>query len=213
MKINTLILAGLFVFGTFVQAAVTSPVEFGSKTTTKIKDVALSENVKLTNGATSSQLKRVASGLRYKKVAFITANVYVGQLFSNVKVDQSSLSSIQDSLAKNPPSVMTLTFLRDVGAEKLSNGFKETLSENKVKIDQEPFNQFLETVKTAGDMKEGESYALVFGSNSFSFSAHGKEFYHLDQASSEILNSLMMIWFGKAPDSGLESLQKDLLKP
>lgn len=212
-KISTfLLLAGFFTFGSHSYAVTKSPLEFGPKTTTKIKEVALSESVKLTTGSTTVQLKRVASGLRYKKVLFVTANVYVGQLFSNAKVDQSSLSALKDSLAKTPPSVMTLTFLRDVGADKLSNGFKETLSESGVKVDQDPFTKFLDAVKTAGEMKEGESYELVFSGNSFSFSAHGSEYYRLDGASAETLGSFMMIWFGKAPDSGLESLQKDLLK-
>ena len=213
MKKITLLLAVLLAFGSSVQAATKSPVEFGPKTAIKIKDVSLSENVKLAVGASSVLLRRVASGLRYKKIAFITANVYVGQFFSGAKVDQTSLVSLKDSLLKNPPTVLTMTFLRDVGAEKLSNGFKETLGENNIKADQEPFNRFLEAVKTAGEMKEGESYDMVFGSGLFLFSAHGIEYFRLDNASPEVMNSFMMIWLGKAPDSGLESLQKDFLKP
>ena len=61
-------------------------------------------------------------------------------------------------------------------------------------------------------MKEGESYQLLFIGSVFSISAHGKEIYRLEAATKEILGSFMMIWFGKAPDSGLEGLQKDLLK-
>ncbi len=213
MKKITFALICICLNGSLSHAAAPSPVEFGNKIAIKIKDVALSENAKVTLGANSTSIKRVGSGLRYKKIAFITANVYVGQLFSNGKVDQTSLSTLKDSVIKNLPAVMTLTFLRDVGADKLSNGFKETLSENGVKIDQAPYSAFLEAVKTAGEMKEGESYQLLFGSNSFSFSAHGNEFYHLENASNEVLGSFMMIWFGKAPDSGLESFQKDLLKP
>jgi hypothetical protein len=208
MKKTTILLAGLLMFSSISHAGVKSPIEFGPKTAIKIKDVALAESVKLTSGTGSVQLKRIASGLRYKKIAFITVNVYVGQLFSNAKVDQSSLGALKDSLYKNQPLAFTMTFLRDVGAEKLANGFKETLGENNVKVDQSPFKEFLDAVKAAGEMKEGDTYDCVFSGNSFSFSAHGNEFYHLDNAPAEF----MLIWFGKAPDSGLESLQKDLLK-
>ena len=207
MKLFTLMLAGVAAFSSFSQAEV-SPLEFGPKASAKIKDVTLSESAKLTTGAESVQLKRVASGLRYKKIAFLSVNVYVGQIFSNAKVDQSTLAALKDSLYKNQPFAFTMTFLRDVGAEKLANGFKETLSENGVKVDTDPFSKFLDEVKLAGEMKEGDTYGFVFNGNSFSFSAHGKEFYHLAAAPAEFL----MIWFGKAPDSGLESLQKDLLK-
>jgi len=209
MKKMIVLFVGFLAYGSISHAAAKSPIEFGAKTAIKIKDVALSESAKLTTGATSVQLKRVASGLRYKKIAFITANVYVGQIFSNAKIDQSSLAALKDSLYKNQPFAFTMTFLRDVGAEKLTNGFKETLSENGVKVDQEPYNKFLDAVKTAGEMKEGESYDYVFNGNAFSFSAHGNEFFHLDNAP----DGFLMVWFGKAPDSGLESLQKDLLKP
>jgi len=192
-------------------AATKSPVEFGAKSSVKVSTVVLSDTVKI--GAL--ELKRVASGLRYKKVLFANFDVYVGQVFSKEKPSQTSIGSMKDSLLKTLPVVLSLTFLRDVGADKLSNGFKETLEGNGVDVKQSSYHQFLDAVITAGEMKKGESYLLAIGSegNTVSLSAHGYEFYHLSEASPEVMNGFMSLWFGKAPDSGLESLQKDLLKP
>lgn len=211
MNTLSLLLAGLVAFSASSQAETKSPFEFGTKSSTMIKSATLSENAKLTFDGKTVELKRVASGLRYKKIAFITANVYAGQIFSNATVDKASLEALKASLMKSLPFAMTLTFVRDVGAEKLSDAFKETLSDNGVKVDQEPVSKFLEAVKNAGEMKEGDSYVFAFGTgnNAFSFSAHGKEYFKVATGS---VDEFTKIWFGKAPDSGLEGLQKDLLK-
>ena len=163
MKTKTLSLVSFLFFFVFLgSSALSAPVRFGPVSTRKIKDVAISESVQVPNGDQPLSLRWVTSGLRQKKVAVFWANVYVAQIFSNEKLDLTSVSALRASIIKGLPVVLSMTFVRDVDVKKIVEGFKEGFSENQVKVDVTPYSKFLEAVQKSGDVKDQQTYFFVF---------------------------------------------------
>ena len=187
--------------------------EFGSKATQKIKDVELSESVKLG----SANLKRATQGLRQKKVVLAWFSVYIAQFFTNSTADFSSVGNLKAALAKGTPTVVAMTFLRDVGIDKIVDGFKDVLKENKSDISQKPFSDFIDAVKKSGDVKDKQTYFFTFSQNgekeSVSFQTNGKEMFSVKEGAPGTISSFFNLWLGKPVDSGLEQLQEQVLKP
>jgi hypothetical protein len=181
-----------------------------------IKGVKLSEYAKLDDGVTS--LPRITQGLRQKKVVFAWFSVYVAQVFSaTAKPDFSSVEKLRESLQKGMPLVFSMTFLRDVGIDKISEGFVEGFKENKMDVKVAPYSDFLSAVQKSGDVVDQQQYLFVFSENagkeSLSFQTHGKEIFSLKDQAQATIESFLDLWFGKPADSGLEQLQNQLLKP
>ena len=194
-----------------------STFKFGSPTAKKMKEVTLSDSVKIQNGDKTDSLKFQTAGLRQKKVAVFWASVYVAQVFSNSKLDFTSIAALRESIMKGMPMVLTLTFLRDVDAKKVMDGFKDNFKENDVKVDTTPYNKFLEAVQKTGEVKDKQTYFFSFAQDkekmSLAFSIDGKEIYTLADGDAKTTESFLKLWFGKPADSGLEKLQAELLKP
>jgi hypothetical protein len=192
-------------------------VVFGPASKKEIKGVKLSDSVMAEVGGSQVELKRVTSGLRQKKVAVFWASVYVAQVFTNANVDFTSIEKVRESLIAGLPVVVTMTFVRDVSIDKIVDGYKEVFSANGANVEQDPYAQILTAVKQSGDVKDRQTYYFTFakstaGKERFSFWTNGKERYALDDASPGVLDHLFTMWFGKAPDSGLEQLQEETLK-
>jgi hypothetical protein len=180
---------------------------------TEIEGVKVCAGARLESPAISLGL--VGAGLRYKKVAFIKAKVYVGEFFADspakiVKTFDGALAS----LAAEKVVAIRLTFVRDVDGEKVSNGFKEALEENKVQLDSAEVRQFLGAVTSGGAVKEKQALTVVGDKRGT------KEAVSYENAAGKLVNitgepgfvqNIFSIWLGKIDDSGLENLKNEIL--
>ncbi len=200
-------------------------VKAGPTGKTEIKELKLTESVQADEAGAA--LPRVTQGLRQKKIVFAWVSVYVAQFFTAAKPDFSSIEKLKDSLNAGRPLVVSMTFLRDVGNEKIVNGFKEVFEKTGVDVKADPFSKCLDAVKTIGEVKDHQVLYFVFtkgkDKDTFSAQTNGKEFYSLSDAPGK-LDSFLNMWVGTPKlkengkdreefDSGLEQLQKQLLKP
>ena len=196
---------------------VVSSIQLGTATSQKIKDIPLSDMIKINLGGKPIELKRVTQGLRQKKVALFWASVYVAQIFSNSKIETTSIEGLRNSLLKGLPTVVSMTFLRNIDIKKILDGYKEVFTENGIKTEVTPYSKFLEAVQKTGDVKDGQTYYFVFSGDEkkagLSFWTNGKEQFSINDGDTNVLGNFLKMWMGKAPDSGLEQLQGYLLKP
>lgn len=208
---KSLIFASLFLLPISLFAAVLE----GKGQLGEVEKVKIAEAAQATLDGRSYGLKLVGAGLRYKKVAFFKANVYVGELFVGA-LEKFDKKSALDSLAQEKAVAMRLTFLRDVDGGKVSGGFKEGLEHNKVKLDDPAIKAFLEAVKSGGEAKE-KSTLLVMGEKI----SDEKEAVTFESSSGKtttvsgpkgLVRSVFSIWFGSLNDSGLENLRDEIFK-
>ena len=189
-------------------------VQWGAASGKEIKGAPLFESAKTDESPAAISLKRVTQGLRQKKIVFVWASVYVAQYFSNGEIDFSSTSKLKETLLKGP-LVISMTFVRGVGIDKIVDGFKEVLKANGVDDTQAPFNGFVEAVKKSGDVNDKQTYFFVFkqeaGKESVTFETNGKEQFSVKDAAPGFQNQFLGLWLGKPVDSGLEQLQAQLL--
>ena len=195
-------------------ASAIAQVKLSNDNKVEIKSVKLSDTAKVDAMMT---LPRVTQGLRQKKVVFAWFSVYVAQVFTNAKPDFSSIDKLNESLKKGMPLVLSMTFLRDVGIDKITDGFQEGFKENKIDTTAAPYADFLKAIKASGDVKDGQQYIMVFtenaGKESLSAQTNGKEIFALKDQAPATVESFLSLWLGKPADSGLEQLQEQLLKP
>ena len=191
-------------------------VKFGPSVKQEIKGLKLSESVQISDGGVG--LSRITQGLRQKKVVFAWFSVYVTQIFSSTaKPNFTSVEQLKSSLGLGYPLVVAMTFVRKVEISKISDGFTEVFKENKIDADQVPYRDFIAAVKASGDVSDRQTYFFVFdqaaGKESLSVQTNGKEIFTLKDQSPGTIGSFLNMWLGKPTDSGLEQLQKSLLKP
>lgn len=183
---------------------------------TTVGDKAL-EGVKLAKSAKfhGKALEPVGAGLRFKKVAFIKAKVYVGELFLDKPADfVRTTDGALASLDKSSASAMQLTFLRDVDAEDVQGAFEDALKENGVNVEDAAMKKFLGAVKAAGGAKDGKTLVVAAERKG------GKEFVTYEDSAGKaetieggpgFIRQVFSLWLGKATDSGVENLQQGLL--
>ena len=192
-------------------------VKLGPEIKTDIKGVKLSESAKIDDATPA--LNRVTQGLRQKKVVFAWFSVYVAQIFStSTKPDFTSISNLKEALIKGLPVVVSMTFVRDVGIDKIVEGFKEVFEANKMDPKKAPYSDFLDAIQKSGDeVKDRQNFFFAFnqtaGKESFSVQTNGKEIYTLMDQAPGATTPFFNMWLGKPVDSGLEQLQDQLLKP
>lgn len=183
----------------------------------EIEGVRVAREAKASVEGRTYALKAVGAGLRYKKVAFVKANVYVGELFVDAPEKfQRSDAAVLDSLSEMKAVAIRITFLREVDGKKISSSFAEALEENNAKLDDPGIKDFLEIVKNGGEAKE-KSTLVVMGERL----PRGKEKIFYENAAGKLasvagepglLQKIFSIWLGKIDDSGLENLKKEILK-
>lgn len=200
----------------FLQAAAWSSVLSSTAGSDQIEEVKISKEAKVSIADRSANLKLLGAGLRYKKIAFFKAKVYVAELFMDspekfTKTREQALASVDNQKTM----ALRLTFLRDVEGEKIEKSFREGLEENKVSISERPVKSFLGAVKNGGEAKKNST--LVFVGEKL---ADGKELLSYENAkgilvtvpgTAGFMKSIFSIWFGKIDDSGLESLRDSFL--
>lgn len=175
----------------------------------KVEGIAISDQVTLKT-FDNLALKSVASGLRTKKVAFLTFNVYVAELLlpASTTWDQKSAT-----FENSPTSAVMMTFLREVPAKNISEAFFEGLKKNKIETNTEAIQQFLKKVTSLGDIKKGE--VLVIARNQTDnldqlLIQIPPRFSEVVSSKEKWTTSILKIWSGVPADSGITALQKTL---
>lgn len=208
MKTLTFCLSILF-FASLSAYSVDAPGE--------IEKVKLSDAMEFSANGTKVKLPRISAGLRYKKVVFVKANVYVAQLFgSDPAKFKRSESEALSSLKEQKNLAMHLTFLRAVDAKTIEKAYKEGFKENGIKEDETGVKEFLAAAGAGGDGKDGSVIQIVAGRPSegrehISYTGPNGKTAEID-GQIGLIEKVFSLFLGKPGDSGLESLKKDLTR-
>ncbi|RZA06514.1 MAG: hypothetical protein EOP11_10165 [Proteobacteria bacterium] len=164
----------------------------------------------------ASNVSSVGLGLRYKKVVFVKAKVYVGQLFlSEPSTFKKTKAEALGSLAQSKVAVMQMHFLRNVDAPTVQEAFRDSFKENKIALEQEAIQKFLTAVKAGGPAVEGKALTVIGekigarelvtyeGTDGKPVTIEGGEGFRKE---------IFALWLGEPTDSGVENLQEGLLK-
>ncbi len=207
MKRNICRLATLLVFSFAFEAQAYKKIEG----TEKFQEMTLTQTVELEEFE-QVKLKSVGHALRNKKVAFMDFKVYVVELL--MPIDSTWNQKAADFVAASPNGIQ-MSFLRDVPADKMKDAFNESLKANQVDTKSESVQAFIKAVKKVGDLKNKDVFLI-----SRKKSDKGDSVLLLIPGrAKEIItgpagwsDGIMKIWAGKAADSGLEKMQKELFK-
>jgi hypothetical protein len=187
--------------------------QFGAKSKLKVHDVLLSDSVTLDSSDHPLELKRITQGLRRKSIAIVWVSVYVAQVFSAdpKTADLKSIDALRESLLKNLPLVVSMTFVRDVDVGKLVDGYKEVFEKNSVPMEKAPYDGILKSVRLAGDVTEGQTYFFTFTKGTFTFETKGSKPYTVKDLDESTQRNLLKMWFAEPADSGSKKMQVKLL--
>ena len=179
----------------------------------KFHDVELATEATVRVGTETYLLSPIGHGLRFKKVIVVKAEVYVAELFVSEPKSFSKLDPLS-SLDKSKVVAMRMSFLRDVEAKKLEDAFRSACEGNGFDVNVAPLKDFLLAVKNGAEAKKGRALA-VWGLQTPEGS---KIFYQGSDATiaefsggKGFVRQIFSLWLGKAGDSGLESMQKEIL--
>jgi hypothetical protein len=181
-----------------------------------IEGVKLSGSLKGTIEGSSLNLKTVGSALRVKKVLFVKAKVYVGELFfSEPEKFKRSKEEALSSIHSAESAAVRLTFLRDVDAKSFRNAFMDGWKENGISEKDPWVINFLQKISLLGELKKGTQLLLVAAKTK-----NGEVILVDNQQGFSLLlpskptdrTTLFSLWLGKASDSGIEDFQKELIK-
>ncbi len=194
------------------------PAILDTKVGTKVvHEVKLAEEATVQVDGKTTTLKPYAAGIRKKKVALFWANVYVAQIFSTpgLKTPPATVAEGAQTLADQPVVAVTLTFVRDVDTKKLISGFEDSLQKNDIDPADPTVKPLLDMVAKGGDVKEKSTTTIVFeqkkdGAEAIRFENSKGEVQSADFAAGT-RKKVMLMWFGKPADSGMERLQKQFL--
>jgi len=157
-------------------------------------------------------LTLVGAGLRKKKVVFVNVSVYVAAHYVGLPADWNPAQAAA-SLKKQPHRQMTLTFLRDVGADKIKDAFSDSLTANGHDPARADLAAALKAL--AADVKEGGQISFVGSTEPgkpqrvWITGSTGRA----EVAGATVVDDLWSMWFGKPVDGGIEQLQTELLTP
>ncbi len=142
------------------------------------------------------------NGIGIRRATIFNVKVYVGGLYVLKKSQDPKVIIEQEN-----PKHITMTFVRDVDADDLQDGwlegFKAAVSEAERKSLMEAFNKFNATMK---DIEEGESILINFLDKGVQVSVKGQK--HPFIGNKTFSKALLSIWFLNARD---ERLRDELL--
>lgn len=182
--------------------------------TTEIEKVKIANSAQLNSG--KLQLDLVGAGIRRKKVAFIKADVYVAQFFvSDSQKFQKTKEGALNSLSDMKAAAISLTFLREVDEKKIIAAFEEGFKENNIAMNDAVVVAFVNAVRAGGGVNKDSTITVLAEKNG------DKETITYEDAKGKSVQiagvagdakKIFALWLGKMPDSGLEDLQKSILK-
>ncbi len=167
----------------------------------------------------SFDLTTVGSGLRSKRVVFdipvYIVEVMVMDQARYVKTEAGALASLDSEGA----IALRLTFLRDVGSDKIATSFQDGLDANSVDPKDADIVHFMDIVGKTGDAKTGGSLTIFFtkgadGSEVLAYEniRDGKPSLKVIKGLSGFSRKIFSIWLGASADSGLAKLKTELMK-
>jgi hypothetical protein len=182
-----------------------------------IEGVKIARSATLKNEAGEIKLDFLGAGLRTKKVLVSNVKVYVTQVLADnagkfVRTNDGALKSIEDMNTV----AFTLTFLRDVEAEKVMTAFIDSFDANDVDTSNPGIKAFLTSVKNGGEASDGKTMTILLsrntdGTTKVTYEAtNGKTFETTGDKS--VLVGISSIWLGKSADAGLATLKTSILK-
>lgn len=156
------------------------------------------------------KLKLTGAGIRKKKIAFVSLDVYVASSYLDEAI---SLNANDPMLAIRQTKVkaIQLTFLRDLSSDKIRSSFTAALKKNEVDLEAAPIKKAISLLDF--DVKEGEVLTLLgYVKNP------GTEVLVFETPKGprviegpEVASLFWLIWFGVPEDSGLETLKEQLV--
>ena len=203
----------LFSLTSFAQSLTTT---LGAK---KYDEFPLAVSSQLVDGSTTD-LKAASHGLRQKKVfALVIVKVYYAELLAAkpealVKDDEHIL----DSLKTAGPVQLRLTLLRDLGGKKISESFAEALEANGLneKDYSSELKQVLEQISQIKEFKKGDVFSIVGTwkdkTETLYLQKPDGTVSRISGETSNFVDQIFKIWFGKPVDEKLASLKKELMK-
>ena len=161
------------------------------------------------------QLQKVGEGLRAKKVAFMTFDVYNAKLWANNKslIEGKGEMAIL-AIEKLEQIAIEMAFLRDVEGEKIVKAFEESLTANAIEL-KGPAKEFMTAMTKTGEIKKGQTI-VVIGKKA----KDGSEVITLENSQGSLTNisgpkgfiiQIFSLWLGKTNDDNLAKLKKSLL--
>jgi len=165
-----------FILTTSVYAAALDGINFDDKIKLENKDLVL-------------------NGIGIRKATFLKVKVYYGGLYMETK--SNDLTTMQ----KLAPKQITMSFVRDVEAEKLVDGFKDGFNDANGKnaaTYKASFDKFLSTMK---DIKKDQKILIQFLSDSVQVTFNGAQSEKIGNA--EFARALFNVWFINVRDEGL----------
>lgn len=182
--------------------------------TTQIENVNVAAGAQATVEGRKSQLTLAGAGLRTKKVAIVTAKVYVAELFvADVSKYVRTLEGALDSLSASNTVAIQLTLLRSLDADTVATSFKEALNANNVNTAGSSVQAFLALAQN--DAPTGKTVTII-GEKL----ADGSEILTVEKPNGDVasikgqkgfIRDIFSIWLGVPADKGLESLKKSLV--
>lgn len=187
--------------------------------TGEIEKVKLSSQATVSIDGTKTTLTQLGAGLRRKKVAVFWAKVNVVQFFaSDTKkiAPGTPVSAVHEELStKNGTVAIALTLLRDLTPSQIKAAFQDALKHNDVDPSSAALAPLMEAISGLGKQTEGGTIWLVMRKK-----PDGSETVYFEDAKGELrtiqvekgqIKNLLLIWFGKPADSGMEQLQEQMI--
>ncbi len=153
----------------------------------------------------------VGFGLRKKKVVLVKVSVYVAAHYVGQPQDWRS-DDAAASLKRQSKRFLTLTFLRDVGGDKIKGAFADSLESNGLDPKRDDIAKVLTALTT--DMKEGSRMTFLGLTDPgkpqklIVSGAQGP----VEISGATVVDDIWKMWFGKPADGGIEELQDQLAK-
>ncbi len=178
------------------------------------------ENVSVNAGATAAthgqsiNLTTLGAGLRIKKVLFVKAKVYVGQLLTdNAAAVNLKSPDLLTQLNNNNTSAFTMTFVRAVTTDQLGPAFRDGFNANNVDMSAAPISAFLAAVTAGGDVAINDVYTFLLTKN-----ADGSETLTFENqkgvatvieggADKNLTAEILSLWMGQGADQGVTDLK------
>ncbi len=187
--------------------------------TGEIEKVKLSSQATVSIDGTKTTLTQLGAGLRRKKVAVFWAKVNVVQVFaSDTKkiAPGTPVSAVHEELSsKNGTVAIALTLLRDLTPSQIKDAFQDALNKNGVDPLSAALTPLMEVISALGKQDEGGTIWIVMqkrpdGLETVYFEDFKGRLHTVRLTSGQIKN-LLLIWFGKPADSGMEQLQDQMI--
>lgn len=186
-------------------------------TAEKVEKASVFPTATATVEGESIKMTSIGTGLRQKKVVFMTFKVYVGQLFvSNPEKFKKSETEALASLKEQKAVAMQLHFLRGVDAPDVQKSFAASLKKNNIDMESAAMKQFLDAVNKGGKAIDGKTLTILGaklkdGSEVIYYeNSHGES--SEIKGSAGLISSIFSIWLGTPVDDEVATLKKSLLK-